>query len=519
MAIKELSEDEQKARDEVAQSVDQNAKILTAINPFFNDPTPTKKQKLMDLLKDKDKNFWKAVSAASPGNPECEDHYLYYESGSETLEPIYFWTLDQIRRLGFTKIEKLTDNFASSVGSGHFSEMGAKSTKMQEEAMKVMQTIGILVKSLVNIIYDLREFEIRLGHYKAANSKDKIEAESGLLALKQIWMDNVDIKRGNGSINAMAAGNLQFVTLRDAFMIAKTVAEVDDMDLNDRVKRILEPRLMEFIKWREVSEKELRKRYDIERNYLKSQVASLRMYTRWVKPYLKAANQMEMMNLKNNFSNPALINAFNTVILQFSILARKDIDPSEESAYKTLPYSFRNIKFNRTYSSCVLIDFYFVGIPQKAGQHYVFGGRAEVKFRAFALNSDELDELKSRLEQSDLNDGLRIAEGMTTESLESLREDIEYFMKDIEEREKEKEEAAESEDTNPFLALIGFGGKKKEEKKPEKPVKKIKPENYAEKELRKFAQTGANSGCYNVYDIYKKAHDMASLIGGMQDEF
>ena len=32
---------------------------------------------------------------------------------------------------------------------------------MQEQAMKIMQTNGVLIKSIINIIYDLKEFEIR----------------------------------------------------------------------------------------------------------------------------------------------------------------------------------------------------------------------------------------------------------------------------------------------------------------------------------------------------------------------
>ena len=67
-------------------------------------------------------------------------------------------------------------------------------------------------------------------------------------------MDNVDIKRGRGSINMMAQ-DLQFVTLRDAFMTVKTLKDVDKIDLNDRVKRILKPRLAEFLEWKTRSEK------------------------------------------------------------------------------------------------------------------------------------------------------------------------------------------------------------------------------------------------------------------------
>ncbi|MCH8325786.1 MAG: N-6 DNA methylase, partial [Bacteroidetes bacterium] len=90
---------------------------------------------------------------------------------------------------------------------------------------------------------------------RKSDKKDKQEA--GLLALKQIWMDKVDITKGNSSIKAMASVQAGFSTLIDAFLVAKDVKDVDKIDLNDRVKRILLPRVSEFNLWAKESEKEL----------------------------------------------------------------------------------------------------------------------------------------------------------------------------------------------------------------------------------------------------------------------
>ncbi len=491
----------------VGLAVDDIGAIISVVNTTFSsNPNEVKK-----ALKE---GFWKALETVTdkdkPISPAAgEEHKLAYNSTSETLEPVYFWILDFMNGAFDGGVEKLTDNFASSPGSGHFAEMGARSTKMQEEAMKVMQTIGILVKSLVNIVYDLKEFELRLSHYKSANSSNKEDREAGILALKQIWMDNVDIKRGRGSIN-MLAQDLQFVTIRDAFMIANSVEQVKEMDLNDRVKRLLEPRVAEFLKWRELSEKELTKRYNIERTYLKSQVSSLKMYTRWAKPYLKAASQLTQ---KDFGRNPALVNAFDTLVLQLSIMGKSPFSFTQAVIDKKLPQSLKNKKLKREYYSCVLLDFFFRGIPQKVGQHYTFGGRVEVTFRSFALNKDELTMLDQKLDESDLNESLRMAEGMTTESLEQLKEEIDYFLKDMDEREKEGKAKKNEGDVNPFLALFGLGGskkEKKEEKKKNDKIEKISSDSYIEGMARKLALTSANETCFTVFDVYKKAHGMAS---------
>jgi len=470
------------------------SEIIEEISPYY----AKRKEKKADLI-------------------PSEEHEIIYDSSSETLEPIYFWILDFTSGM-FDKVEKLVDNFTSSPGSGHFAELGARATRMQEEGMKILGAVNTVLKSIINLIYDLKEFEIRISHYKASHSKNKEEAEAAFLALKQIWMDNVDIKRGRGSLN-MLAQDLNFVTIRDAFMIAKTLEEIDKMDLNDRVKRILKPRLQEFLEWKKRSEAEIKKRYEIERSYLKSQVSSLQLYTRWAKPYLIAA---EKLKIEGKNREPAIVNIFNTILLELTLFCKNEIDVKQQVVNKNVPEEFKNLKTKRKYYSCVLVDFVFRGIPQRVGQqaHYVFGGRAEVKFRGYCLNQDELDLLDEKLKESDIEDALKLVEGVTTESLEQLKEDIEYFLKSEEERETEGEEKKDSEDVNPFSALFGLKkkakkskeGKKedKEKERIEKLKKGIRKDNYSESLIRALGESIVAENCFDVYDIYKKAHGMQS---------
>jgi len=451
------------------------------------------------------------------GEPSSE-HKLVYDSSTETLEPIYFWILDFMNGMFGGDVMKVIDNFASSPGSGHFGEIGQKASVMQQQAMNIMGQVNTILKSVINLIYDLKEFQIRLKSYKDANSNDKTKSESGTLSLKQIWMDQVDIKRGQGSINGLASGNLQFVTLRDAFMAVKRLDDVDKLDLNERVKRILKPRLAEFIEWKKRSYQELTKRFEIERSYLKSQVNTLKLYARWAKPYLKATQQLEVSEKLG--TNPALVNVFNTLILELTILGKSPVNVKEAVIAKDLPKDFAKIKKLRKYYSIVVIDFNFRGIPSKAGQHYVFGGRADVTFKAYVLNEDEITLLKDKLDQSDLEDSLKLIQGMTDESLNQLNEDIELFLKDEKKAEEEKERSTE-EDTNPFSALFsGLKWKKKEkpgeDKSKEENLKKLKDkgirrDNYSEEYIRSMAEAGAINSCFSVFDIYKKAHGMAAF--------
>jgi len=190
-------------------------------------------------------------------------YVLSFDSQQAQLEPIYYWLLDFVQERGWS-MEKVVDNFMSSPGSGHFSDMSMRATKMQEEGMKILGGLNQVVKSVLNLVYDLKEFELRLEHYDDAGSEDKQKFEEGMLALKNIWLDNVDMKRGRGSIHQMAA-ELGYTTLREVFMMANSVPDLKKMNkddkeegggglINDQVLRVLIPRISEFLKWVKYSE-------------------------------------------------------------------------------------------------------------------------------------------------------------------------------------------------------------------------------------------------------------------------
>jgi hypothetical protein len=481
----------------------QLAKIIAVINPKTYSENPNEINKL--LKKD---NFWQAVDIAKP-KPAAE-HSLIYNSSAERLEPVYFWILDFIGGGMFKKVEKLVDNFAASPGSESFADLGMRKGQMQQYATKAMETVNAILKSVLNIIYDLRDFKIRLANYDDANSKDKLVAQSGNLALKTIWMDKVDVQRGAGSINGLASGNLQFVTIRDAFMMVNNEKDVDKLDLNERVQRILKPRIQEFNHWKKISEGELRKRFEIEKSYLKSQVNALKLNSRWAKPYLRAAQQLETNeNLSNN---AALVSVFNTMLLELSLMGISPLNVSQAIVDKDLPQDFKKMKKLRNYNQVVFIDFKFRGIPTRVGQGYVFGGKSHVTLKAYSLNDEEIKKLKDKMGDSDLKDSLKLVSGMTDESLGQLKADIDEFLGE----EKKEDKKQENSDDNPFTALFDFFKADKKEKdddlkKDDKKKKEIKPDNYAEKYLRNFAESKAITTAYTIFDIYKKAHGMASL--------
>ncbi len=448
------------------------------------------------------------------------DYTIAYDSSSETLEPVYFWLVDLMRDFGLNP-EKLIDNFSSSPGSGHFGELSGRASIMQQQGSKILGDINTVLRSVINIIYDLKEFKIRLRSYDDAKSDKESLKESAVLSLKQLWMDKVDIQKGNSSIKGMALGQAGFQTLLDAFLIAKDDSLKDEngneLDLNDRVKRIVKQRVVEFNIWLKESEGELRKRYSLEKNYLRSQVNSLQLYSRWAKPYLKVAAELEQ---KEQTRSADFVKTFNTILLELYLFGKNSLNPRELALSGVFPKTFINYDTKkRRYHSCIMVDFKFRGIPQRVSGsqsgHYAFGGRTEIRFRAYALNDDEIKMLNQELAKSDIGDVLKLIEGTTTESLSQIQKDIDEFLKETPEEEKKKEEK-KSEDINPFMALIGKTDKKdkKEEKKKEgkKEIKEIKSDDWYEKNyLRPLAGAKATESLFSLYDIYKKGHGMPSF--------
>ncbi|MEK6917741.1 MAG: hypothetical protein AABW51_02225 [Nanoarchaeota archaeon] len=446
------------------------------------------------------------------GEPEAE-HKLVYDSSTETLEPVYFFILDLMQDLGM-KTEKLSDNFASSPGSGHFSELGQRATIMQQQGAKILGDVNTVLRSVLNLIYDLKEFKIRLKIYTDLKSKDPNISQAARLSLKQLWMDKVDIQKGNSSVKAMALGQAGFQTLLDAFLVADNEKEAKDLDLNDRIKRIVMSRVIEFNAWLGQSERELTKRYGLERAYLKSQVNSLKLYTKWAKPYLVAAAKLQN---KDFGRDPALVNVFNTLLLELTLLGKQELKIKEEALEGNLPIEFSKEHFlksiKRKYYSCYLVDFRFRGIPQRVAQqsHYAFGGLAEVTFRGYALNEEEIAKLYQEIDKSDLELALGFVEGASDESLKQMQEEIDFFLSEEDEKPVENKDSS-----NPFLALFGFYDKKeaskskpKEEKQKKKEIGEIKKDSWIEKEhLRKLCTKKAQEATFNLFEIYKKAHGM-----------
>ena len=241
-------------------------KLIAAINPDLY-CKPDKVREVKKLVKEK--GYLEAAEEAEVKDSEIADidklelktpldkpglsvpiekFTLTYETTEELLEQVYFWLHDKVVK-EYSVAEKLIDNFVASPGSAFFSEWTMKAQQAQKQAMDMMGLANQVVRTILNLIYELREFKLRLEPYDKLTSKDENEVKAAKLSLKQLWLDQVDIRRGNTAIKALSISGPSpgqagpnFVTLLPAFMETENLKDIEKLDLNEIVRNVLRQR-------------------------------------------------------------------------------------------------------------------------------------------------------------------------------------------------------------------------------------------------------------------------------------
>ncbi|MEM2954757.1 MAG: hypothetical protein QW625_02300 [Candidatus Nanoarchaeia archaeon] len=502
------------------------------------------KKQLSAILKEIDKALKpdSSITFILKGDP-VEKHRLIHDAYGESLEPTYYWILDFLRDTLNMDVSKSAEYFSSSEASGYFGEMGARRTALEKQAIELMKTINAVVKSVINLLYDLKLFDIRLKNYEDLKSKDPEVKKNAVWGLKSIWLTEVDAaQKGLGSINSLVQ-NLQFVTLRDAFMIvpveewyvpnadtkkigeikSKAANYVKGMDLTDIVKRVLAPRIQEFVEWLYLSEKELRSRREIEKAYLKAQVDSLKIYTRWVRPYLIATQKLipaefeEIRRQKEVGLDPSIApTAFHVIWMYLELLAKTK---AKITTRKPIVGEVGELELedesNRPYA-VVEVRMAFRGSPVTAigarGERgYGFTGKATVFFNGYVMQKKHLD----LLEQWKDDEILDFIDKMTKETLDALADDLKKYLeeKPIVE-EKKKEPSIEL----PFAKWVKetFGTMKAFQNQIKQTYLNLahvipnKKDAWNIARLMLRAEYIAKNRAFTCFDIYKKAHGMLS---------
>lgn len=438
---------------------------------------------------------------------------LVYEAFNMSLEELYFWSTNHIKQdAGFPKMVKITDVFSASENSAFFGQSAQRLSIQEDRASNFLRTIGEMVKTLFQIVRELRMIDERLKPYT-----DWKKSKSADSTLKGFFSDFAENKGGQiqpGSIFHLA-NQVGYASLPDLFFNTtvydtnKIDGIVDGMSFNKNVKQVLKRKLYQFIVWKEKTEAELEGRRKFQIKYLRQHYTVIKTYIGWVKPYLKHIKRLQMN--EEQLDSPELVSSFETSSTQIEVIA-----------YKPVP--------KKPINSVVLMNFYFRTRPvMQYSQDYQRGpvhiGRGEMVLRSYAWTDEQIQMYKKMRDDED-RELLGLVDDQLKSAMEMLGEDLDNYIKEAEgtlpsepepqkgKKDKKKFKLIQNEGSvfDPFVGIFkgfaeigstliptqfkGFG------KSPEKP--KASPGDI------KRAIGSANVAMWLVYNNYKKAHGLLS---------
>ncbi|MFH1212386.1 MAG: hypothetical protein V1659_05690 [Candidatus Woesearchaeota archaeon] len=438
---------------------------------------------------------------------------LTLETFQNPIEEMYFWTLDFMRKdCKIHDIRKITDVFSASVQSSIWGSSSQRLSIQQEKASQYLVAIGQLMKTLFQIVRDIRVTDERLEIYRGI-----VDSKTKDITLKGLYTDLVE----GGSKNPASVFGLSqqvgFSILPDLFFNTfrdkegtiydgekRVTAMVDALDFNSSVKNLLKRKLYAYVNWKAKTEKELESRRKFTVRHLRQHWNTIKMYMAWVKPYLKNINRLSMM--EKHHDSPDLISAFEGSMLEIELMGVKpkkgDFHPVVIATYdlRTRP----TMSFSTEY--------------QRGPIHL---GKTTMTFRSYAWTEEQVKKYSEMRKFEDI-ELLGVVDGTVQAAMDSLGDELEKYLKEAEEEiapkkveeKKEEKKAAKKKMTwedsmaGPFIDVFrGFwelfnlvipisgGGKKAK-----LPV--------FSKDDKKAAAEEADKAAWAVYNIYKKTHGL-----------
>jgi hypothetical protein len=339
-----------------------------------------------------------------------------------SVEKYYFAVLGLLNDFGFKSI-KTKDTFTSSITSSFWGSIEQRRTQQQEKASQFLATIANMIKSLFQIIRDLRIMDERLQYYnEAKNGPDKKSAE---IALKGIWIDMVEGAGKNPSSVYGLATQVGFTTLPDLFfdMCPKDTKEINKMmnDLNEnginkKLTEILRRKLFQYMEWRDKTREEMNTSRKFHLAYLRQHFNTIRIYLNWVKPYLKNVKKLEQQGTRQHH----LIEMADTAISDIELFAySKDFD-----------------KFKK-YMPVINVTFEYTTVPELVYQQEYQRGPIHVGVTRIVFEGKTMliEEVREKFRQDMLKD-LDILKDMFA-SMDAIGDDLIIYLKQAEERDPE----------------------------------------------------------------------------------
>jgi len=439
---------------------------------------------------------------ASLGKPLKTFAVRYQDFQGAGVEKFYFFLAEFLEQnLGF-EVEKLEDAFTSAQGSAYWGNMSQKLTIQQEKAAQYLGTIGGMIKSIHQMIHELRIMDERKQFYEDSKKGDK----AAELALKSIWVDMVD---GGGKSPYSVTGLAQqvgFVLLPDLFFnthiksskdIDKKVDSMKAEGINKTVRNVLKRKFKQYLLWKEKTDVELKARRNFTLKYLRQHFNVTKLYISWVKPYLR---NIQSLKQGDTLNNKDIISAAETAVIDLELFGMKKMKATDAEFKKFFPVIKIDFHFK------VKPDMMFTQEYQRAPLHM---GTSEITFQAYTLTVEEMAEYKKKKDEEDLELMYSV-----NAALDALKDDLEKYLTEAGELTgdipKAKAKLKMPGIIKPFTAVgEGFGQIFGIIKSGASLTKSTHgPKNWKEKQEKATADVAASKNLEIAYSTFKKAHGM-----------
>ncbi len=435
------------------------------------------------------------------------------------VESIYFWLIrfmEERPPFGLNlsgewgRIEKIKDMYTAGETSSYWGMAEQRKGLQQDKFQQLMANVGQLLKTLFQLIRELRIIDERLEFYKKSYAGDR----SAEIALKSIWIDLVEGGSKNPASVLGLGSQVGFVTLPDLFFaihpkkddVRKEVDKLGDPDhggINRKVREVLERKLTQYLYWKEKTYDELLKGEKFKTQYLRQHYHVIRLYLNWLRPYLKNVQRLQM---QGTATDKDIIAAFETSKIEVELLGI-------ETRYEAEGEYGKETKDFKEFFPVIRVKLNHVAMPEIAFQSEgqrgaIHRGRTVVIIEAFVAQvqkegdkviRDDLTEYKSKIDKEDLE----LLEAVDA-SIMAMKDDLEKYLLKAGElaREQNKDEKKGESVGSPFKHLfLGF----KELAGIPTLHRKDKTKNVNEKGA---AENDAKTKAYTLYNIYKKTHGM-----------
>lgn len=416
-------------------------------------------------------DFWDKLDQDKDFEKRGPEYNIVVKQADKGVESYYFWflnTLDQY--VPITNIKKTKEVFASSESSAFWGELARRRSEQERRATSIMKHLNGMVRGLHEIVRTLRKIDERLDKYKSMDKGN----EGDELALKDYWVMRVEGGTKSPSSVTGLAEKVGFASLPDLFYTTMLGGEYEEEEIDNLVKKkvekydipekvtyVLERKLTQFLRWKERTQQELKTRKEFNVKALASRLHQIKLYTEWVKPYLKAIERMqeEPEELEGEEA-AALMTPYATTVLNYEIVGwNTSYSIEERIGGREVETESRNYEH---YIPTLVIEFKQISKPasvKRRGRHsaYSHPGKLEITVRgrvqkAVEHNGEYVPKIIKEREGEKLDSMLDLLSNTIDSSLRALKDDLKEYVggrlsgKEKEELLGEKEEKEEGEE-------------------------------------------------------------------------